>query len=210
MDFVASDGRHARHFARLTGGDATEGLVRAGEVIAHPLPPRPDRVPFISMVDAGDRLQTVLVDDKVIRAARRCRDLWMNLRHLARTPAPAAVDAPAAAAPETMAAPPAPALASNSPVVAGPAAAAPDRVAGDPYIDTPRCSTCNECTQINPRMFAYNENKQAFIKDVTAGTFAQLVQAAESCQVSISHPGKPRDPSEPGLAELVARAEAFQ
>jgi hypothetical protein len=59
-------------------------------------------------------------------------------------------------------------------------------------------------------MFAYNENKQAFIKDVTAGTYAQLVQAAESCQVSIIHPGKPRDPNEPGLEELVARAEAFQ
>jgi ferredoxin len=176
------------------------------------LPPRPDRVPFISMVDAGDRLQTVLVDDKVIRAARRCRDLWMNLRHLARTPAPAAVDAPAVVASEPAVGAPAAAgaPAPTAPPVAVSAAAAPERVPGDPYIDTPRCSTCNECTQINARMFAYNENKQAFIKDATAGTYAQLVQAAESCQVSIIHPGKPRDPDEPGLAELVARAEAFQ
>jgi ferredoxin len=210
MDFVASDARHAGHFARLTGGDATEGLVRAGEVIARPLPPRPDRVPYISMVDAADRVQTVLVDDKVIRAARRCRDLWMNVRHMARTSPPAAVGAPVATVPEPAAAAAQGASAPVVPVAAGSAAGAPSPAAGDPYIETPRCSTCNECTQINPRMFAYNDNKQAYIKDPTAGTYAQLVQAAESCQVSIIHPGKPRNPNEPGLAELVARAEAFQ
>jgi hypothetical protein len=43
-----------------------------------------------------------------------------------------------------------------------------------------------------------------------AGSYAQLVEAAESCQVSIIHPGKPRDPNEPNLAELMRRAEAFQ
>jgi len=36
-----------------------------------------------------------------------------------------------------------------------------------------------------------------------------LVEAAESCQVSIIHPGKPRNPNEPGIADLVKRAEAF-
>jgi hypothetical protein len=35
------------------------------------------------------------------------------------------------------------------------------------------------------------------------------VEAAESCQVAIIHPGKPRNPNEPGLAELMARAQAF-
>ena len=58
-------------------------------------------------------------------------------------------------------------------------------------------------------MFAYNDNKQAFIKDLTAGTYRELVEAAESCQVAIIHPGKPRDPNEPGLAELIERAKPF-
>ena len=79
----------------------------------------------------------------------------------------------------------------------------------EPYIETIRCSTCNECTQINPRMFAYNENKQAYIADLKAGTYKQLVEAAESCQVSIIHPGKPWDPSEAGLEELTERAKPF-
>jgi len=43
-----------------------------------------------------------------------------------------------------------------------------------------------------------------------AGTYRELVEAAETCQVSIIHPGQPRNPNEPGLAELLKRAEAFR
>ena len=42
-----------------------------------------------------------------------------------------------------------------------------------------------------------------------AGTYRQLVEAAENCQLSIIHPGKPRNPNEPGLDELIKRAEPF-
>ncbi|MBI2291011.1 MAG: ferredoxin, partial [Betaproteobacteria bacterium] len=80
----------------------------------------------------------------------------------------------------------------------------------DAYIESARCTTCNECTQINNKMFAYDENKQAHIVNVDAGTYRQLVEAAESCQVAIIHPGKPRNPNEPGLEELLKRAEAFR
>ena len=98
-------------------------------------------------------------------------------------------------------------------VSATPAAAAqqePERSPDEAYIETARCSTCNECTTINNKMFAYDGNKQAYIADINAGTYAQLVEAAESCQVSIIHPGKPRNPKEPGLEELQKRAEPFQ
>jgi hypothetical protein len=36
-----------------------------------------------------------------------------------------------------------------------------------------------------------------------------MVEAAESCQVAIIHPGKPWNDKEPGLAELVERAQPF-
>ena len=52
--------------------------------------------------------------------------------------------------------------------------------------------------------------EQAFIKDLAAGTYRQLVEAAESCQVAIIHPGAPRNPNEPGLEELLVRAEPFR
>jgi len=79
----------------------------------------------------------------------------------------------------------------------------------DAYIDTPLCTTCNECTDLNGQLFAYDENKQAFIKDPAAGPFKDLVRAAELCPVRIIHPGKPKDPSEPGLEDLVKRAAVF-
>jgi ferredoxin len=82
-------------------------------------------------------------------------------------------------------------------------------VTEDPYIDTPLCTSCNECTKINGLMFKYDDNKQAYIADPDAGTFRELVMAAEKCPVKIIHPGKPRDPSESGLDDLVKRAEPF-
>jgi ferredoxin len=91
-----------------------------------------------------------------------------------------------------------------------PSAQAPVRSRDEAWIDTARCPSCNECQHINDRMFGYDERKQAFIKDLGAGTYRQLVEAAESCQVAIIHPGKPRDANEPGLEELLVRAEAFR
>ncbi|MDH3917442.1 MAG: ferredoxin, partial [Rhodospirillales bacterium] len=106
------------------------------------------------------------------------------------------------------------------PAVAAPPPAAPveatievevaaEAPSDEPYIETPRCTTCNECTELNGKLFAYDENMQAYIADLDAGPYRQLVEAAESCQVSIIHPGKPRNPNEPNLDELLERAAPF-
>ena len=82
-------------------------------------------------------------------------------------------------------------------------------MAMEPYIDTARCTTCNECTNLNGKMFAYNDEKQAYIKDPKAGTFAQLVQAAERCPAALIHPGTPLNPKEKDLEKWIKRAEPF-
>ncbi len=79
----------------------------------------------------------------------------------------------------------------------------------DPYIDTPLCTSCNECRIINKEMFAYDDNQQAYIADAKAGTYRQLVEAAEKCPVRIIHPGKPLNEDESGLEDLIKRAEKF-
>jgi len=79
----------------------------------------------------------------------------------------------------------------------------------EPWIETLRCTSCNECTNLNPRMFAYDDNKQAYIKDAHAGTFAQLVQAAERCPAGIIHPGDPLNDKERDLEKWIKRAEPF-
>jgi pyruvate-ferredoxin/flavodoxin oxidoreductase len=92
-----------------------------------------------------------------------------------------------------------------------PAAAAEEDegLAMEPYIESAQCTTCDECTKINNKMFAYNDKKQAYIKDPRAGTFKQLVQAAEKCSVRIIHPGTPLNPKEKDLDKWVKRAEPF-
>jgi pyruvate-ferredoxin/flavodoxin oxidoreductase len=84
-----------------------------------------------------------------------------------------------------------------------------DDMAMEPYIDTDRCTTCNECTNLNGKMFAYDDNKQAYIRDARAGTFAQLVQAAERCPAALIHPGTPLNPKEKDLAKWIERARPF-
>jgi pyruvate-ferredoxin/flavodoxin oxidoreductase len=84
-----------------------------------------------------------------------------------------------------------------------------DELRMEPYIDTVLCTTCDDCIKLNKQMFAYDQNKQAYIKDASAGTFKQLVMAAEVCPAEIIHPGTPLDPTEKGLDKLLKRAERF-
>jgi ferredoxin len=177
------------------------------------------------MVDENDVLQQVVVDASVIEEARRCRTVWQSLqelaginnshaqRLLARERAvweEQSARAPQSAKPQAAAATAAGAVAAPAAEAAqAPAAVEEVKSPDDPYIETPRCTTCEECVRINNKMFVYDANKQAYIADVNAGTYRQLVEAAESCQVSIIHPGKPRNPNEPGLDELIERAQPF-
>lgn len=79
----------------------------------------------------------------------------------------------------------------------------------EPWIDTMLCTSCDDCMAINKMLFVYNEDKQAIIKDPKVGTFEQLVRAAELCPAHCIHPGKPLDPNEPGLDDLIKRAEPY-
>ena len=119
--------------------------------------------------------------------------------------------APAATAPAMDRPPAVPAPLATSATRATPAAvpAGGDALAIEPYIDSGLCTSCDECTNLNNRMFAYNADKQAYLKDGRAGTYAQLVKAAEQCPVGIIHPGTPLNPKEKGLGALIARASRF-
>lgn len=79
----------------------------------------------------------------------------------------------------------------------------------EPYVDCALCTTCNECTNLNSRLFQYNAEKQAFIADAAAGSFAELVKAAELCPARCIHPGRPRSDDPSATPELIERAAAF-
>jgi pyruvate-ferredoxin/flavodoxin oxidoreductase len=120
----------------------------------------------------------------------------------------AGLAAPAAPAPAAAPATP------DAPAAAEEAPAAEDEeddepVSDDPWLETFRCTSCNECIDINPLMFKYNADKLALIADPKAGTYADLVKAAEKCPARCIHPGKPLNPDEPNLDDLMKRAEKF-
>jgi hypothetical protein len=221
-DVLLCDERHQHHLRLLPADFPAERLVPVAEWLKHSQSDASSAVPYVLLSDEADGLARAVVDERAIAAARRCLDRWHRLQETCgvhnsfaerlvkqersrweEQHRQEAVAAPALA-PVVTEAPAAPVAA---PAVE--AAAAPERSPDEACIETERCSTCNECTLLNDRMFAYNANKQAYIKDLKAGTYAQLVEAAESCQLGIIHPGKPLNPNEPGLDELLKRAEPF-
>ncbi|MCB9245348.1 MAG: ferredoxin [Flavobacteriales bacterium] len=85
----------------------------------------------------------------------------------------------------------------------------PKAASSEAWLETFRCTSCNDCVDKYPLQFKYNEDKQAVIQDAKAGTYANLVQAAENCPAQCIHPGSPFNPDEPHLDEWVKRAEPF-
>jgi hypothetical protein len=249
VDFVVCDRRYARHFARVPRSGWNENTIPVDEWLALDPGEVGERIPHVVVVDEDDVLHRLIVDAKLMQAARRCREIWHGLqelggihnshaerllereraaweeqkeRELQSVRAEAAASGVVAERPESTAPPvvlgePLPTGEAPSPEAATAVAEVVEPVVeeappplGDPWIETSRCSTCNECTAINDRMFAYDENKQAYFKDLDAGTYREIVEAAEACQVAVIHPGLPRNPNEPGLEELIERANPFQ
>ena len=220
-DFVFTDARHAMHFLPVPRSRWHDGQVPVAEWLRLPEVTAATKLPYVLAVDAEDQLQRVLVDARLMKATRERLLLWRRLQehagihdsHAERLLAQerAKVQAAAVLAAQAAVAPNATAPASTQATAAAPAVAqaATQPASDEAWIETIRCPSCNECQLINPRLFTYNENKQAYIADIGAGTYRDLVEAAESCQVAIIHPGRPRNPDEPGLEELIERAKPF-
>ena len=231
-DFVACDARYAGRFATVPRDEWHDGMVPLGRFLERQEKDACASSSYVFLVDENNVARRALVDDTLIDAARRCRQIWRSLQELGgignshaqrllererklwnqekereleelegRLGLPA--EAPTAAADAVPGA-------VQSQATSEVAVEVPEQPSSEePYIETPRCTTCNECTDINNQMFAYDENMQAYIADPDAGSYRDLVEAAESCQVCILHPGKPRNLDEPNLDELMRRAQPF-
>lgn len=209
-DFLAIDERFSERFAVVPNDQGDGRTVPVAESMEALTEDLPGSVPSVLLIDKEFRTARAIVDARALRGTRRCLSMWHSLQELgginnsyverfASQRSLPLSEAPQAAQPQ----------ATSEEAVETAAETGTPVDSDEPYIETARCTTCNECTQINSKMFAYNPDKQAYIADRSAGTFRQLVEAAEGCQVSIIHPGKPRDPNEPGLEELIQRASLF-
>ena len=97
--------------------------------------------------------------------------------------------------------------------VAPPASAPPP--ADDPlvevaFVDQSLCTACDDCIDLNGKIFAYDEGKKAYVKDPSGGPFKDIVQAAERCPASCINPGEPQNPKERNLDKWIARGAPFR
>ncbi|MCX6609670.1 MAG: ferredoxin, partial [Acidobacteria bacterium] len=187
---------------------------------------REGKFPFIWAVNRKNRLIRVVPAAPLVRSCEDRRHFWRMLKSLSglRPSVDTAVIAEQARSEfaQSIAAQLIEMAASGNilsgaapkPIAAAPTtieAAAPVEAQAStmPWIETALCTSCDECTRINKNIFAYNENKQAFIKNPKGGPYRDLVRAAEKCTASIIHPGLPLDPTEKELDKLVKRAAKY-
>ncbi len=228
VDFLAMDPRFAAQFVPVPPEDWHPNMVPLGDYLALQEGDTFGKVPYLLMVNEDNILHRVIVRRGLVAAARRCAELWRSLQELggirnshalrlleaerqraieqSNSGRPAAESAAEPAAAPELATDIVEPLAADD---AQPAEVAAAPATDQAYIESELCTSCNDCTDRNSMMFAYDDAKQAYIKDAGAGTYRDLVEAAENCPVCIIHPGKPVDPSEPGVEELMRRAEAF-
>ncbi len=227
-DFAVTETRFRKHFRLAPPDTWNEKMVPLAEFLDLEEDEREGLFPFVWSVDRDERLTRLLVAKPMVESSEDRRDFWTMLRALAGTEKTEVsresieaevrqelvgklasglmrlvdgADAGEAVAALTSEIAPA----ADAP--AGEGAGADDAMA--PWLDTEDCTACDECVNLNPSIFAYNENQKAFIKDPNGGPYKDLVKAAERCTAQVIHPGLPRDRSAKDIDKWIARGRKF-
>ena len=233
-DFAMTEGRFRKHFRKAPPETWNDSMVPIHEFLEMDADDREGRFPFIWGVDAKNRLMRVLVAQELVESCEERRSFWTQLRGLCgelnkvdveqvRNQAKAEMAQKLTNSLLALAGGDRGALAVLSDAGKGGngaahpggngAAASAGNSAGDwepVWVETPECTACDECIQINPKIFKYNGDKKIEIVDPRGGPYKDIVKAAEKCTAGCIHPGTPWNPAEAGLDKLVKRAEKYQ
>ncbi len=237
-DFAITEARFRKHFRKSPRETWNDNMIQLSEFLEMDLDDREGKFPYIWAVDNKQRLTRVLVAKPIVESCEERRDFWIMLRDIAGTEKPVestedleskirvevvnkmaqklmqiaggqgSIDIDLSKATDKSAEQPAIVTqkASNGDQQAAPAS---DNGYMAPWIDSEDCSSCDECININSQLFAYNEDKKAYIKDPNAGTYADLVKAAEKCTTQVIHPGLPADRSAKDVDKWIKRGEKY-
>jgi pyruvate-ferredoxin/flavodoxin oxidoreductase len=199
-DFAATEGRFRKHFKRAPRDAWNDDMVPLAEFLDLDEDDRSGKFPYIWGVDGKNQLTRMLVSEEIVKSTAERRDLWRTLKYL--TGAGQAAAAPAAEATEG--------TANVVPITAAAPAKADLGAYEAAWVDTPECTACDECININGNIFAYNAQKKVEIVNPKGGPYKDIVKAAETCTAGCIHPGTPWDASEPGLEKLLKRAAKYK
>ncbi len=227
-DFAVTEGRFRKQFKKAPQDTWNDDMVPFHEFLDMDEDEREGKFPYIWAVDTKNRLNRVLCSQEIVRSAEERRGFFRQLKSIAGLDREVNIDAIVQQTKVEMAQKLSStllSLAASGDVSAfaggavtangnGAAHAASGNGAAADYepvwVETPECTACDECININPKLFAYNDKKQAVVIDPKAGPFKDIVKAAEKCTAGCIHPGTPFNPNEAGVAKLIQRAAKFQ
>ncbi|MGB8884050.1 MAG: 2-oxoacid:acceptor oxidoreductase family protein, partial [Azonexus sp.] len=224
-DFAATEARFLKQFKKAPPETWNENMVMLADFLQLDADEREGKFPFIWAVDGKNRLMRLLVTEDLVRSTEERLHFWRQLRNIAGLdvqPSDAAEVAERVraellakitaslgmAGSDSYAG--APGAGSPAPTFAGAASAEGGSDDYDPvWIESPECTACDECINLAPKTFAYNDQKLAIVINPKGGKFADIVKAAEKCTAGCIHPGTPWNMGEPGVEKLMARAAKF-
>ena len=238
-DFAMTETRFRKHFRAAPPDTWNENMVPLAEFLDMDEDEREGQFPYVWMVDKQGQLMRLLVAQPIVESCEDRRDFWTMLRSLAHEEeavpeasvmeqarqevvskmvselmqiAAEGFDGTVEVKPGASASVVPPPVAPGAAQAAAGASAKPAAAAGDflaPWIDTVNCTACDECIQINAKIFEYNDDKKAVIKNAEGGPYKDLVKAAERCTARVIHPGLPRNRSAKGIEKLIKRGEKY-
>ncbi|NNJ55782.1 MAG: pyruvate ferredoxin oxidoreductase [Bacteroidia bacterium] len=225
-DFALTEARFRKHFRKAPRDSWNDNMVQLVDFLEMDEEAREGKFPFIWVVDKKQHLNRVMVAKKIVESCEERRDFWILLRSIS------GID-PNKEEPEDLE------QKIRAEVVGkisqglmtlagGDGAGLVDLGLGSnghnetttqaesdnssymaPWLETEECTSCDECTKINPKIFAYNSDKKAFIQDATAGKYSDIVKAAEKCTAGVIHPGLPSNLNEKDIEKWIKRGEKF-
>jgi pyruvate-ferredoxin/flavodoxin oxidoreductase len=231
-DFAVTEIRFRKHFRLAPPDTWNENMVPLAEFLLLPKEEKEGRFPFVWSIDRKQQLTRLLVAEQIVTSCEERQEFWTMLRAIARVgekqisreeiaaevrrEVTARVAAglmklaeggDATVLTQSQATP----IVGEAPGIAegfdGVAESTEQYMA--PWIDSQQCTACDECINLNPAIFQYNENKKAIIKNPDGGPYKDLVKAAERCTAKVIHPGLPKDRSSKDAAKWIARGEKY-
>ncbi|MBK8053387.1 MAG: 2-oxoacid:acceptor oxidoreductase family protein [Saprospiraceae bacterium] len=227
-DFALTEARFRKHFRKVPRDAWNDNMMVVSEFIELPEADREGIFPYIWTVDKKQNLVRVLVAAPIVESCEDRKNFWVMLKELAGLDKveTAVVDIEDKIRKEVVGK-----IAKGLMQLAGgngsgienlvtqeepatPTSATSNQVSTDggymaPWIETESCTSCDECTKLNGKIFAYNNNKKAYIINPNGGPYQDLVKAAEKCTARVIHPGLPADRNEKDIDKWIKRGEKF-
>lgn len=230
-DFAITEARFRKHFRKAPRDTWNENMIPLADFLELTTEEREGRFPYIWAVDRKQLLSRVLVAKPIVESCEERRDFWILLRALAGVGAEkkesenveskvrAEIVGRIAQGLMKLAGDDGTGIvnlvAGNGNGHAAEAVATTTAVKSNgnghmsPWLETEACSSCDECIRINDKIFAYNKDKKAYIKDPEGGPYQDLVRAAEKCTARVIHPGLPATRTEKDIEKWIKRGEKY-